>query len=148
MQEELDKLCGDEVTVEVSGHKIVVKEVTMRNIKKFYSLCTPFIDKFDELADASENTMHRDVKLFQIVLDNADNFMHAAELVTNADFEFYARLPPDEFFKVATAIVGVNGDFFVKALAPALIKFARGISMVGTILSPISSEVVTDTKTS
>lgn len=147
MQEELDKLCGDEVALEVAGHKIVVREVTMRDIKKFYALCTPFISQFDKLAEASTGPQ-RDMELFQIVLDNADNFMQAAALVTNADVEFYGRLLPDDFFKVATAIVGVNGDFFVKALAPALIKFARGISMVGTILSPISSEVGTGTKTS
>jgi len=49
--------------------------------------------------------------------------------------EFYEKLRPDEFFAVAAKVVEVNGDFFVRALAPALIRFAKGVSTIGTILS-------------
>lgn len=149
-EQDLDKMYGHEVIVEVRGHKITVHEITMRNIKAFAKICGPFMSSFDEAAELSSRQPSQadsDFKLFNVLLEYSDDFMKAAAMVSNADVTFYEKLRPDEFFAVASAVVEVNGNFFVHALAPALIKFAKGISTIGLILSPPSSPQDTVTQT-
>lgn len=148
--EDFDKIVGHTIDVTIRGHKIVVREITMKHIKAFAKICGPFMDSFDEaaeLAGREPSKVDSDFKLFNTLLDHSDDFMKAAAMVSNADVDFYEKLRPDEFFKVASAVVEVNGNFFVQALAPALIKFARGISTIGMILSPPSSPQGTGTPT-
>lgn len=141
---EIDEIKGREVELEVRGHKIIVREVVMRDLKEFAAACAPFFAAFDEAGElGNPDRKPEDFALFKVLANNSDAFMKAASLVTNANFEFYQKLKPDEFFKVAAAVVEVNGSFFIQALAPALIKFAQGVSQVGLILSSASSQQAT-----
>lgn len=128
--------------VEVRGHKIIVSEVTMKNLKQFTEACAPFLSAFDEAGElaAKPDGDPEGFALFRVLTKHGDDFMRATALVTNADVAFYEKLKPDEFFKVAAKVVEVNGDFFVLRLAPMLIKFARGVSLIGSMLSGVSSQ--------
>ena len=41
----------------------------------------------------------------------------------------------DQFFEVAAAVVKVNGDFFVRSLAPALLRMGRALGTIGSTTS-------------
>lgn len=134
---QLEQMGGFEARLTVRGHEIVVREVTMKNLREFAAACSPFLSAFDEAGELASkpDAPQDDFALFKVLAENGPAFMKAAALVTNANVEFYEKLRPDEFFAVAAKVVEVNGDFFVRALAPALIRFAKGVSTIGTILS-------------
>lgn len=147
---QLEQMGGFEARLTIRGHEIVVREVTMKNLREFAKACAPFLSAFDEAGELSSkpDAPQADFALFRVLADNGPAFMTAAALVTNATPEFYEKLRPDEFFTVAAKVVEVNGDFFVRALAPALIRFARGVSAIGSTLSSGLSPQVTESKTS
>jgi hypothetical protein len=137
---------GREAKLTVRGHEIVVREVTMKYLKAFAGACAPFLSAFDEAGAlaARDDRPPDDFALFKVLADNGEAFMQAAAMVSNASVEFYEKLRPDEFFEVAAKVVEVNGDFFVRALAPTLIRFAKGVSQIGTMLSADSLQQGTE----
>lgn len=147
MDTPLDTALGNDPVHKVKlrdGTEITVKEVLMGDLTEFYAACAPF---FGEFADggrltrkegATGNAME-DFTLFTVLSEHAEAFMRAAELVSDASVPYFRKLRPDDFFAVASKVVEVNGSFFVNALAPALIKLARGVNAVGSTLSTLSS---------
>jgi hypothetical protein len=137
MDKQLEQIAGREVRLTVRGHEIVVREVTMKHLKGFAAACSPFLAAFDEAGElaARDDKSHDDFALFKVLAENGEAFMKAAAMVSNAPVGFYEQLRPDEFFEVAAKVVEVNGDFFVRALAPTLIRFAKGVSLIGSMLS-------------
>lgn len=139
MDKQLEDMAGRERSVTVRGHVIKVHEVKMKNLRAFTAACGPFLHAFDEAAElaspADPDKRPDDFALFRLLAEHSDAFMEAAAQVSNAPRTFYEQLGPDEFFEVARLVVEVNGDFFVRALAPALLRFARGVSLIGSTLS-------------
>jgi hypothetical protein len=137
-EKQLEQIAGVERSVTLRGHEIRVREVRMKELRAFAQACSPFLKAFDEsgeLAQRKEGEPVDDFALFRVLADHSEAFMKAAALVSNANVEFFEKLRPDEFFEVAALVVEVNGDFFVRALAPALIRFAQGVSRIGSTLS-------------
>ncbi len=122
---------------------VEVSEVTMMNFRAFATACAPFFREFDDagrLAMRVDKTTGdkqppEDFALFHVLADHADAFIAAATLVTNKPASFYQRLSPDQFFDVAAAIIQVNGAFFVRSLAPALVRMARALGTIGSTTS-------------
>lgn len=122
---------------------VEVSEVTMMNFRAFATACAPFFQEFDDagrLAMRVDKTTGdkqppEDFALFHVLADHADAFIAAATLVTNKPASFYQRLSPDQFFDVAAAIIQVNGAFFVRSLAPALVRMARALGTIGSTTS-------------
>lgn len=137
MENQLDQITGREARLTIRGHEIVVREVTMKHLKGFAAACAPFLSAFDEAGELAvrDDRPADDFALFKVLAENGEAFMKAAAMVSNAPVEFYEQLRPDEFFEVAAKVVEINGDFFVRALAPTLIRFAKGVSQIGTMLS-------------
>lgn len=141
--EQLDKLLGNPKEVEAGGEKVLVSEVTMKNFKAFAAACAPFLHEFDEAGRLAERVdpetgdkkLPEEFALFRVLADHSEAFMLAATLVTNKPLSFYQRLTPDKFFDVAAAIVEVNGDFFVRSLAPSLLRMAKALGTIGTTAS-------------
>lgn len=147
MADDLEVLVGVERTVVIKGQTIVVHEVTMKNLRAFTRACTPFLAEFDEAGALGSATGSdgnplppEEFALFKVISEHGDAMMLATSLVSNAPIEFLERLRPDEFFKIASLVIEVNGSFFVQSLAPQLIRFARGMSLVGTMLFKASLE--------
>lgn len=150
---ELDRVLGLPVVVEVSRTNptsgaletvhVRVSEVTMRNFGTFTATCAPFFGEFGEAGrlaervnqETGDKTPPEEFALFQVLADHADAFMRAAELVTDKPHTFYQTLRPDQFFEVAAAVVKVNGDFFVRSLAPALLRVGRALGTIGSTAS-------------
>lgn len=135
---QLEQIADVERIVVVRGHEIKIREVRMKELREFANACSPFLKAFDEageLAVREDGQAPDDFALFRVLSDHSEAFMKAAALVSNAPVEFFEKLRPDEFFNVAAVVVEVNGSFFVRALAPALLKFARGVSLIGLTLS-------------
>ena len=134
----VDPLTGESTKVIVE-----VSEVTMMNFRAFATACAPFFQEFDDagrLAMRVDKTTGdkqppEDFALFHVLADHADAFIAAATLVTNKPASFYQRLSPDQFFDVAAAVIKVNGDFFVRSLAPSLLKMARLLGTIGSTTS-------------
>lgn len=151
----LDQLApeDDDRTVTVGETQIKVTEVTMRNLQGFTRACAPFLSAFEAKGPmanrviAGQELPPDEFALLNLISDHADAMMVAASLVTNAPKEFYERMRPDDFFRVAAKVLEVNGAFFVRRLAPQLIRFALAMSQIGTTLSNTSSEPATDTLT-
>lgn len=141
MDNQLDQLAGREAKLTIRGHDLVVREVTMKHLKDFAAACGPFLAAFDEAGELAgrKDQAQDDFALFRVLAENGEAFMRATAMVTNAPVEFYEQLRPDEFFEVAAKVVEVNGDFFVRALAPTLIRFAKGVSLIGSMLLGDSS---------
>ena len=126
----------EKVTVEVG-------EVTMKNFKAFSAACAPFFHEFDEAGrlgvridpETGDKKLPEDFALFHVLADHSDAFMLAAALVSNKPVSFFHALTPDQFFEVAAAIVKVNGDFFVRSLAPALLRMGRALGTIGSTTS-------------
>ena len=115
----------------------------MKNFKAFSAACAPFFHEFDEAGrlgeridqDTGDKKQPEEFALFHVLADHADAFIAAATLVTNKPASFYQRLSPDQFFDVAAAIIQVNGAFFVRSLAPALVRMARALGTIGSTTS-------------
>ena len=155
MSDSIDQMVQAERSVTIGATKVVVREVTMKNLRLFAAACAPFLKEFDEAGalsmrhDAEGNVLPpEDFALFKVLSEHSEAMMTAAALVSNCDRAFFERLRPDQFFEVAALVVQVNGDFFVRSLAPALIKFAAMLGLVGATLSNISSLQGTGTSTS
>lgn len=135
----IDEMQNPPAIIEIHGHVIEVRELTMAGLPAFIAAVEPFMEAFDEASDlpaaAKDEVLARNTALFRLLAKHGDAFIRAAEVVTNANGEFYRKLPPDEFFKVAALIVERNAAFFVQRLAPSLLKFAVDVAMVGTMLS-------------
>lgn len=122
---------------------VQVTEITMKNFKAFAAACAPFFDEFGEAGRLGErlDTETGDKKpaeefaLFHVLADHSEAFMSAAAMVTNKPVSFYQGLGPDQFFEVASAVVKVNGDFFVRSLAPVLLRMGRSLGTIGSTTS-------------
>ena len=137
MNDQVAQIENVEHVVPVRGQEIKIREVTMKDLKAFASACAPFMSAFDEAGDLAvrDGKKPSDFQLFNVLAEHSPAFMEAAALVSNADVTFFERLRPDEFFEIAAKVVEVNGGFFIKALAPALLKFAQVVSQIGSMLS-------------
>lgn len=145
--DELEQLTEAEHSVMIGSTKVIVREVTMKNLQAFTAACSPFLAEFDEAGTLGKTDAPPDTfRLFKVISDHADAMVRATALVSNAPVPFLERLKPDEFFKVAALVIRVNGDFFVQRLAPQLIQFARAMGLVGSMLSNVSSAQGTDTQ--
>lgn len=131
---EIDRLNNAPFVVEVAGHAVAVYEVTMGNLPKFAAACAPFFDGFERLA-ADEAAGERAHKIFALIAGHAEAFVTAAVLVTDQDRAFFEALRPDEFAKVAEAVLTHNLNFFVQRLAPSLVKLAQNMGALGLMLS-------------
>lgn len=152
-QDQLDSIVGAPKVVEVTKrnpttgsmdtHKVEVHEVTMAGFKSFTMACAPFFKEFDEAGrlatridqESGDKIPPEEFALFHVLADHSEAFMNAAVIVTNKPVTFYQTLAPDQFFEVAAAIVQVNGDFFVRNLAPALLRVAKALGSIGTTIS-------------
>lgn len=123
-----DPATGRMVTVDVT-----VNEITMRALAPFTRACKPFFTEFSEggrLADSinqetGDVTKADPMALFEVLSDHSDAFMVAASLVSDHGKAFFEQLPADQFFLVAARVVEVNGSFFIRSLAPALVAVAE-----------------------
>ncbi len=135
----IDQMQNPATEIEIRGHKIEIYEITMAGLPAFSAAVEPFMAAFDEASDLpaarADEALQRNTALFRLLAKHSGAFIAAAEVVTNANGDFYRKLPPDEFFKVASVIVERNAAFFVQRLAPSLIKFAADISLTGSMLS-------------
>ncbi len=133
----------DPATGESEVHKVAVSEVTMKNFCAFSSACAPFFGEFGEAGrlgtrvdqETGDKTPPEEFALFHVLADHSDAFMHAAALVSDKPVSFYQSITPDQFFEVAAAVVKVNGDFFVRSLAPVLMKVGRALGTIGLTTS-------------
>jgi hypothetical protein len=153
MNDDLENLVGSEHSVIIGSLKITVREVRMKELKGFTAACAPFLREFDEAGSLANRKVDGgevppdEFALFKVISEHSEAMMRAAALVSNAPLEVYERMRPDEFFRVASLVIQVNGNFFVQSLAPQLIKFARAMSLVGTMLFKPSSAPDTGTRT-
>lgn len=135
----IDQMQNPATEIEIRGHKIEIYEITMAALPAFSRAVESFMDAFDEVADLpaarADEAMRRNTALFRLIGKHTEDMIAAAEVVTNTNGEFYRKLSPDEFFDVASVIVERNAAFFVRRLAPSLIKFAAHISLTGSMLS-------------
>ena len=135
----IDQMQNPATEIEIRGHKIEIYELTMAGLPAFSRAVESFMDAFDEVADLpaarADEAMRRNTALFRLLGKHTHEMIAAAEAVTNANAEFYLKLSTDEFFEVASVIVERNAAFFVRRLAPSLIKFAAHISLTGSMLS-------------
>ena len=152
-QDQLDSIVGNQREVVVDWRSpatgqlekvtVEVGEVTMKNFKAFSAACAPFFHEFDEAGrlsvridpETGDKKLPEDFALFHVLADHSDAFMLAAALVSNKPMSFFQALTPDQFFEVAAAVVKVNGDFFVRSLAPALLRMGRALGTIGSTTS-------------
>jgi hypothetical protein len=134
MSDDLAQMAQPDYTVTLGTRVITVREVRMKHLGAFTRACAPFLKEFDHLNPEDE------FALFKVISEHAEAMVVAASLVSDAPKEFLEQLKPDDFFKIGAKVIQVNGNFFVRQLAPQLIKFAQGMSLVGTMLSSASSE--------
>lgn len=152
-QDQLDSIVDNQREVPVQWRnpatgqleKVVVRvgEVTMKNFKAFAAACAPFFGEFGEAGrlgrrldtETGDRQEPQEFALFHVLADHSDAFMAAAAMVTNKPATFYQELAPDQFFDVASAVVKVNGDFFIRSLAPVLLKMGRVLGTIGSTTS-------------
>ena len=143
MSDDLSLMAGVPHIVTVRNRAVTVKEVNMKTLTPFAAACAPFLNEFDESGrlgdrrnpETGDPIPSDQFTLFKVLSEHAPAFVTAATLVTDADRKFLEELGPHEFFEVAAKIVEVNGNFFVLRLAPALLRFAQGVSRIGLIQS-------------
>lgn len=127
----------------VEAVEVSVTEVTMKNLRAFSAACAPFFKEFDEAGRLAERVDKEtgdkippeEFALFHVLADYSEAFMRAAAMVTNKPVSFFETLAPDQFFEVAAKIVQVNGDFFVRNLAPVLVKVGKALGTIGSTTS-------------
>ena len=146
---EINQIANKGVVLNVRGHQVEVHEITMKNFTAFSQACRPFMHYFDEAGDLAlrEGKKPSEFALFNALADHSEGFKTAITLVSNVEESFLEDLRPDEFFEIASKVVEVNGSFFIKALAPVLLKFAQVVNQLGSMLSNnLSAQDTTESK--
>lgn len=151
--EQLERIVGNPEVVPVTWKNpgtgklelvnVEVTEVTMKTLRSFSAACAPFFGEFGESGRLSERVNKdtgdkippEEFALFNVLADYSEQFIYAATLVSNKPESFYQALTPDQFFEVAAAVVKVNGDFFVRNLAPVLLKVGKALGTIGMTTS-------------
>lgn len=114
---------GQPTVVTVQGRDVEVKCVLMGKLKEFALACAPFIEAFNS---------PEKLEPFKLLCEYPDEMMRAIACTSNVDVEFLKKLPPDDCLALATAVISMNTDFFMRRLAPALIRAVESVGRTQT----------------
>jgi hypothetical protein len=127
MNDALDVLEPQAREVSYRGERLEIRPLTVGQLPRLVRTARPVLDAlFAQQAlpemPAEGATVDRDTLelLLDLVGDHGDAVFEAAALAVGRDAEWVAGGDPAEFAELATAVIEVNRDFFVRKLAPLL----------------------------
>lgn len=135
MSQDIEAFIPKEVTVQVNGEPVTVRPLTMGRIPAFVKAAEPIKDVLGG----------GDINLADFLMDEPKNkaLINAIRLATGMSEQKLESLTPDTIIELATAILEVNADFFVRRLAPlwrtSLIRVVNAFVVPDTPISSSSS---------
>ena len=135
MSQDLEAFIPKEVTVQVNGEPFTVRPLTMGRIPAFVKAAEPIKGVLGG----------GDINLADFLMDETKNkaLINAIRLATGMSEQKLESLTPDTIIELATAILEVNADFFVRRLAPlwrtSLIRVVNAFVAPDTPISSSSS---------
>lgn len=134
----LDDLIPQTRSLTVSGRDIVVQVLRVRQYPAF----TRAVAKPYDLIVAGQ--------YMAALTEYPDDTIGAIAAATDLEPAFLAELDGHEFLQLAEAVLGLNLDFFARAVFPAALKLAQTMraAMTSFALSPASSSEATAMATS
>lgn len=127
-----DAFVYDPRVVEIREKKIEVKPLAVKNLARAAKLAAPVVSA------VSDGRMEQGDMLG--LLERTDEIIELCALATGVDKAWIGELNGAELLQIATAVVEVNADFFIRRLLPAATEAMQGIAgKVGQLASSSSS---------
>ncbi len=103
--------------VEIRGEKIEVRPLPVKHLAKAARLARPVMamlaevgGKFEDGADMGDAVLR--------VLEEADEFIGLCAVGTGKGEDWIGELDPAELLRIASVVMEVNADFFIRRLMP------------------------------
>lgn len=109
----LEILNPQTIKVSVGGRELVVTPIKMKHLQAFAKAVQPVANDLIEV-------MNGDGDFVALVAANADKLIDAVAIGSGASVDDIGDLNADDFVQLATAVVSVNTDFFVRNLLPGV----------------------------
>jgi hypothetical protein len=126
MTDELDVLAPSGASVTVGGKPVDIRPLTIGQLPKLVREARPVIDAVLELEDLPEEDSADMVALVLDLIENhAERVFAAASICSGLPVQEVEAADLDEFVLLASKVVEVNRDFFVRKLGPLLAGRAK-----------------------
>lgn len=99
------------IEVEVRGETVSVKPLTVDKIPLFARAIRPCVPALQGVGGQD---------WLRLLAEHGESMIDSVGIATGIEREGFNGLPPDEFVVLASAVMEVNMDFFVRRLAPAV----------------------------
>lgn len=116
------------IEVEVGGRTVSVKPLTVGQLPVFARAIRP-------LAPALQGG---EADWLELIAEHGESVIASVSIATAMTREDLGGLPPDEFVRLAAAVMEVNMDFFVRRLTPAVSAAAEKMMLASGAGAPPS----------
>jgi hypothetical protein len=125
---ELEIVSPPEKQIEFLGRKIALTPITMGKLQRFTIAVRPIAaDLFLALEGSGD--------VVQTIELHGERMIEAVSIATGIEQTELESVLPDDFLKLAEAVVEVNADFFVRRLIPSLMPlFVRAVVAINNKL--------------
>lgn len=107
-------------TLTIDGRDIVIEPVRVRDLPRFLAAIEPVLR---ELAEGD---------LTAALMRQADRVIEAAAIGAGVEREWLEAQTPDALIEIATAVLEVNADFFVRIALPRLTAAAERLAAIAS----------------
>ena len=114
----LDSFVPDVKEIEIAGKAVKISPLKIRQIPGFSRAIGPV------------STMLFGGDMMGAIAMHGEGLIKAVAIAIEQTEDWIGDLPPDEFLHLATAVVEVNGDFFVRRVRPALEETIEKVTKV------------------
>lgn len=120
MSDDLAILNPEQKTVDFNGEQITITPVRMGNLQAFTAVMRP-ITKDVIMALEGDGDLLMTIEL------HGNRMIEAVSIGTGISKERLDQCLPDEFLKLAVAVIEINADFFVRRLLPSVVASVQAM---------------------
>jgi hypothetical protein len=122
MSEELEIITPAEKTVTFAGKEITVSPIRMGKLQAFTAAVKPIAnDVIEALSGDGSGDLLLTIEL------HGDRMIRAVSVATGISEAELGDAMPDDFIALASAVIEINADFFVRRLLPSVKQAVEGL---------------------
>ncbi len=107
----LKRLLPEPVEVEIDGEALAITPLRVAQLAKVLATAKPFLGQIQQGAE---------VELLEIAADHGAALIETVAISTGKEPDWVGNLMPDDFIKLAGAVIEANSTFFVQRVAPLI----------------------------
>lgn len=110
---DLEKMTPASVEVKVGGEILTVSPIRVKELPQLMRVAKPFEADLNRKIEGKAD-------IIRMLAAHPDNLIEAVAICCRKPVEWVHALELDEFVQVALAVIGVNSDFFIQKVLPAV----------------------------